>query len=126
MTLEEKVKEKIQEDYGSVRCFAGAIGMPYSTLMSGLTRGLKTMTLENANLVLKTLELWPDVLPQLTNETKSWRPKYEALEDNLLTAYACILLMGADPEAAYTTAFDEAEKECGQSLEAYRELIPKK
>lgn len=125
MTLEEKVKPRILEEYGSVRRCADEIGMPYSTLMSGLTRGLKTMTLENADMILAALDLWPDTVQQLTNETETRREKYEALEDNLLAAYACITIMGADPEKAYAVAIKEAEKECGQSLEAYQALIPK-
>lgn len=124
MILEEYAKEKIQEGYGSVRNFASQIGMPYSTLMSGLTRGLKTMTLENANLVLDALDLWPEFIQPVTNETEPRREKHEILEDNLLAAYVCITVMGADPEKAYTTAIKEAEKECGQSLEAYQALIP--
>ena len=33
--------------------------------------------------------------------------------------------MDTDPEKAYAVAIKEAEKECGQSLEAYQALIPK-
>lgn len=134
MILEDLARKRICEDYRSVRGFAEEIGMPYSTLTSGLTRGIKTMTLENANLVLDTLNLWQDAIQQLTNETEVRgekneaevrREKCKALEDNLLAAYACITIMDTDPEKTYAVAIKEAEKECGQSLEAYQALIPK-
>ena len=70
MILEDLARKRICEDYRSVRGFAEEIGVPYSTLTSGLTRGIKTMTLENANLVLDTLNLWQDAIQQLTNETE--------------------------------------------------------
>ncbi len=59
------------------------------------------------------------------NEAEVRREKCKALEDNLLAAYACITIMDTDPEKAYAVAIKEAEKECGQSLEAYQALIPK-
>jgi transcriptional regulator with XRE-family HTH domain len=53
--LTELVKAKIREKYKSLRAFAAKIGMPYSTILSGLERGLGGMTASNVMLICKEL-----------------------------------------------------------------------
>lgn len=55
LTVEEFLKAKIIEGYGSVRKFSEIAGIPYSTLASALARGFDTMTRANSNKVLDTL-----------------------------------------------------------------------
>lgn len=50
--------------------------------------------------------------------------KRQAYENNIALAEDCIRRFGADPGLAYSIAMNEAEKDCGKSLEAYKTLLP--
>lgn len=60
MTLEEKVKKRIIEEYGSVSSFCRETRMPYSTVTSGLRRGIAGMGKKNADIILDALDLQLD------------------------------------------------------------------
>ncbi|WP_392885974.1 hypothetical protein [Eubacterium limosum] len=55
LTVEEFLRTKMVEDFGSVKKFSEAAGVPYSTMTSALKRGFDTMTRANSNKVLDTL-----------------------------------------------------------------------
>lgn len=60
MTLEEKVKKRIIEEYGSVSSFCRETRMPYSTVTSGLRKGIAGMGKKNADIILDALDLQLD------------------------------------------------------------------
>lgn len=60
MTLEQEVKQRILEEYGSVSNFCRETGMPYSTVTSGLRRGIYGMGKKNADLILDALDIQSD------------------------------------------------------------------
>lgn len=239
MTLETLAKKKMIEKYGSISEFARKVQLPYSTVTSGLKRGISNMRKTNADLILDSLELNPssekreqtkmnelisiqsqngrmvvrsqeiaenfgkrhtDVLRKIeqletdiqptqncvryfiVSEYKDakgeirkeylltrdgfsllvmgftgkraleWKLKYieafnkmeealknpelvanevpdlpskrQAYESNMALAEDCIHRFGADPGLAYSIAMNEAEKDCGKSLEAYKTLLP--
>lgn len=236
MTLEALAKQKMIEKWGSIRKFSNELCVPYTTILSGLERGILSMTKRNADLILDALELNPArgeggriQMPQLINiqnkdgemfvssreiaenfgkehrnvtrgiealkedvlnfeqmfiestykdaygrdqkeylctrdgfvlavmgftgkRALEWKLKYieafnkmeealknpdfitqeetalpskrQAFEDNIALAEDCIRRFGADPGMAYSIAMNEAEKDCGKSLEAYKTLLP--
>lgn len=60
----------------------------------------------------------------ITQEETALPSKRQAFEDNIALAEDCIRRFGADPGMAYSIAMNEAEKDCGKSLEAYKTLLP--
>ena len=251
MNLETLAKQKMIEKYGSVRKFSIKVGMPYTTILSGLERGILSMTKRNADLILGALDLNlainekeenemqdlkvfnKEIIPVYTTDTgekvvvgrelherlgigkkyadwfkdmcgygfeegESYFPfsgnrsdgkpgkgrtehlmkfdmakhiamiqrseigkairqklidleksvsedifsiyektdagsssgaqalpsKRQAYENNMALAEDCIRRFGADPGLAYSIAMNEAEKDCGKSLEAYKTLLP--
>lgn len=66
---------------------------------------------------LKNPELVASEVPALPS-------KRQAYESNMALAEDCIRRFGADPGLAYSIAMNEAEKDCGKSLEAYKTLLP--
>lgn len=254
MSLENLAKQKMIEKYGSIRKFSIEICMPYSTVLSGLERGILSMTKRNADLILDALDLNlainekegekmqdlkvfnKEIIPVYVTDTgekvvlgrelherlgigkdystwfkdmcsygfeegESYSPflgnrsdgkpgkgrtehlmkfdmakhiamiqrseigmkirqklidlerdvsenisdlyemfnqgqcatpkensilpsKRQAYESNMALAEDCIRRFGADPGLAYSIAMNEAEKDCGKSLEAYKTLLP--
>lgn len=60
----------------------------------------------------------------VASEVPALPSKRQAYEDNIALAEDCIRRFGADPGLAYSIAMNEAEKDCGKSLEAYKTLLP--
>ena len=62
MTIEEKLKNMILEQYSSIREFTIKIDMAYSTLNSILTRGISNATLSNILKICDALHISADAL----------------------------------------------------------------
>lgn len=84
MTLTEFIKNRIVEDYGSVRRFAGIVGIPTSTLNTALNKknGFNTMAIEKAVKVCNELGL---DLETLYDMEKTIPPNKE--EQHLIKVY---------------------------------------
>lgn len=69
--LNETIKEKIEEQYSSVKNFAGHIGIPYSTLRDILARGVEETSVTNFVKISRALELNTDsILEHLLESQK--------------------------------------------------------
>ena len=55
--ITELIKEEIKRQYGSLNKFSKEIGIPYSTLSNGLTRGVGSMTYDMVNKMCAKLNL---------------------------------------------------------------------
>lgn len=80
MELEEKIKRLILTKYKSVRAFADAEGLPYTTVASMLHRGIMNARLETVFKVCKCLNISVDAL-----EHGEICPRVKNIEDEELT-----------------------------------------
>ncbi len=62
MTREQLLRNRILDRYTSLRQFAQAADIPYSTLMTILSRGVGGASFDAVMQICKALELEPDVL----------------------------------------------------------------
>lgn len=62
MGIEQKVKDLIISQYGTMKAFAGAIGMPNSTLDSIFHRGLQNASISNIIKICTALDISADAL----------------------------------------------------------------
>ena len=62
MTREQLLRNRILDRYISLRQFAQAADIPYSTLMTMLSRGVGGASFDAVMQICKALELEPDVL----------------------------------------------------------------
>lgn len=62
MKIEDELKLIIKAKDGSVLAFSKKAGIPYGTLAAALDRGIESMTLKNAKLVCKELDISLDAL----------------------------------------------------------------
>ena len=62
MTREQLLRNRILDRYTSLRQFAQAADIPYSTLMTILSRGVGGASVDAVMQICKALELEPDVL----------------------------------------------------------------
>ena len=62
MTREQLLRNRILDRYISLRQFAQAADIPYSTLMTILSRGVGGASFDAVKQICKALELEPDVL----------------------------------------------------------------
>jgi hypothetical protein len=64
MTAEEKLKEVIIEKYGSVLNFSNSTGIPNSTVVGILNRGLKNSSVSKVIMICEALQLSVDGLAE--------------------------------------------------------------
>ena len=62
MTREQLLRNRVLDRYTSLRQFAQAADIPYSTLMTILSRGVGGASFDAVMQICKALELEPDVL----------------------------------------------------------------
>lgn len=62
MTIEERLRELIQEKYGTVVAFGKHIGLPSSTLYSILQRGINKASVQNVLKICEALDISADAL----------------------------------------------------------------
>ena len=62
MTIEEKLREMILEEYGTVVAFAKQSGLPSSTVYSILTRGINNSSAQNVLRICQALSIDADEL----------------------------------------------------------------
>ena len=62
MTREQLLRNRILDRYTSLRQFAQAADIPYSTLMTILSRGVGGASFDAVMQICKAMELEPDVL----------------------------------------------------------------
>ena len=60
--MEEQIKKMIIENYGSMRSFSDKIGLPNSTVVSILERGIKNSNITNVIKMCKALNISVDKL----------------------------------------------------------------
>ena len=61
-TIEEQLRDVINEKYGSLKSFCSSINLPPTTLYSILHRGVLNANIENIKLICKALEIKFDSL----------------------------------------------------------------
>lgn len=62
LTIEDELREMMLGRYGTVKNFADAAGMPYTSVLSILQRGVGKATVQNINIVCKALKISADAL----------------------------------------------------------------
>ena len=62
MTIEDKLKDLILSEYGSLRNFTVQIGLPYSTVDGILKRGIQNATISNVLTICSALGISADEL----------------------------------------------------------------
>lgn len=88
MTIEDKLKEFIIEKHGSILAFSNEIGLPNSTMMGILKRGVHNSSISNIITVCNALHISVDALAvdliveiPSGNENKNTVELYELLQD---------------------------------------------
>ena len=95
MTIEQKLKELIKEQYGSVSEICRQVGMPVTTLDTILKRGIANSNITNIIKITNALNISADALAEGRIEKKLTEIKIEKLTpDNKekLTEYFELLL----------------------------------
>ena len=95
MTIEQKLKELIKEQYGSVSEICRQVGMPVTTLDTILKRGIANANITNIIKITNALNISADALAEGRIEKKLTEIKIEKLTpDNKekLTEYFELLL----------------------------------
>lgn len=64
MTVEDRLKDMILEKYGSLRSFTTSIGIPNSTMVSMLRRGVNNAGIDNVLIVCRALGISAEELAQ--------------------------------------------------------------
>ena len=60
--VEDALRELMVSRYGTVKEFSAAAGIPYSTVLTILQRGVNKATIQNINIVCKELKISADAL----------------------------------------------------------------
>ena len=80
MTIEEKLKDLILSEYGSLRNFTMLVGLPYSTVDGMLKRGIQNATVSNVLTICAALGISADELGQ-GRIVPVANPKHKVLTD---------------------------------------------
>ena len=95
MTIENKLKELIKEEYGTLKNLSNQIGMPPTTLETILKRGIANANITNIIKITNALNISADALAEGRIEKKLTEIKIEKLtptNKEKLTEYFELLL----------------------------------
>lgn len=107
MTKGELLKQEILKQYRSIRKFALEIGIPYSTLVTALERGIEGMAYGTVIRMCDKLNLNPVDFTPLENESSLG---VQLLENRLMQCYMALNQRGRDRILEMMEDFSHLEK----------------
>lgn len=112
VTKGELLKQEILKQYRSIRKFALEIGIPYSTLVTALERGIEGMAYGTVIRMCDRLNLNPVDFTPLENETSLG---VQLLENRLMQCYMVLNQRGRDKVLEMMEDLGQLEKYCKQN-----------